>query len=262
MSSRYPNNNAAGPVAVPLGYPTALFYVDESAAKSTGGSFFVIGAVKLRDPGALMRTIRDIRDRWSFEEEFKFTKISRGKLPVFCELVDAVAASDAHLAACVVDRTQGQDPFRRDEPDWLAHARLTAKLIVGAVNRRELAGALLDHVSTPRGDAFDDTVRRMVNTRLRATSLISAACVDSKSNDGVQVADLVAGAVALQRREQGGTTNPNSHKSKISQRLAAAFGVSSFEDCRTDRVNILTVGRQQAALPIPRQSWKSPTRRS
>ena len=38
------------------------------------------------------------------------------------------------------------------------------------INRRELVSALIDEVSTPRDCAFDDTVREMVNKRLRATS--------------------------------------------------------------------------------------------
>ena len=57
---------------------------------------------------------------------------------------------------------------------------------------------MIDEVSTPRGSAFDDTVRDMVNRRMKSTSLVAASCVDSACNDGVQLADLVAGAVAHQ----------------------------------------------------------------
>jgi hypothetical protein len=42
---------------VPLGYPTALIYMDESTVKASGGRFFVVGAVKVRKPGQLMRAI-------------------------------------------------------------------------------------------------------------------------------------------------------------------------------------------------------------
>ena len=229
-------------VQVPLKYPTALIYVDESAVKASAGRFFVVGAVKVRKPGQLMRAVRDIRDRHSFWDEFKFSKISRGKFPVFCELIDLLEQSDAHIAACVVDRNRGTDPFAADGAEWLAHARITAKLLVGILNRRELASALIDEIPTPRGCAFDDTVRDMVNRRMRATSLVTAACVDSTSNDGVQLADLVAGTVAHQRGQGNGTASPASHKGKIAARLAAAFGVNSFGDIRTDRVNVATLG--------------------
>jgi Protein of unknown function (DUF3800) len=251
---------AADAVQVPLKYPTALIYVDESAVKASGGRFFVIGAVKVRRPGQLMRVVRDIRDRHDFREEFKFSKISRGKFPVFCELIDALEQSDAHIAACVVDRDKGADPFAGNSAEWLAHARITATLIVGILNRRELASVLLDEISTPKGCAFDDTVRGMVNRRMRATSLVTAACVDSACNDGVQLADLVAGAVAHQRGQGGGATSPTSHKGKIAARLAAAFAVSSFNDVRTDRVNVATLGVRGPRTP--RRNGESSARAS
>ena len=89
----------------------------------------------------------------------EFSRITRARLPVFCELIDLLQQSDVHIAACIVDRDNGTDPFAVDEPQWLAHARVTAKLLVGIINKRELAGVLLDHISTPRGCAFDDSAR-------------------------------------------------------------------------------------------------------
>lgn len=240
---------AVDAVQVPSKYPTALIYVDESAVKASAGRFFVVGAVKVRRPGQLMRTVRDIRDRHGFGDEFKFSKISRGKFPVFCELIDVLEQSDAHIAACVVDRDHGTDPFAGESAEWLAHARITAKLLVGILNKRELASVLIDEISTPKGCAFDDTVRDMVNRRMRATSLVTAACVDSACNDGVQLADLVAGAVAHQRGRGSGTASPTSHKGKIAARLAAAFGVSSFDDVHTDRVNVATLGVRGSRTP-------------
>jgi hypothetical protein len=254
------NLPAVDAVQVPLKYPTALLYVDESAVKASAGRFFVVGAVKLRRPGQLMRAVRDIRDRHSFRDEFKFSKISRGKFPVFCELIDVLEQSDAHIAACVVDRDKGMDPFTGNSAEWLAHARITATLIVGILNRRELASVLMDEISTPRGCAFDDTVRGMVNRRMRATSLVTAACVDSACNDGVQLADLVAGAVAHQRGQGSGAASPSSHKGKIAARLAAAFGVSSFDDVRTDRVNVATLGVRGPRTP--RRNGESSARAS
>jgi hypothetical protein len=175
---------------------------------------------------------------------------------VFCELVDAWEQSDAHIAACIVDRNRGSDPFGHGEQQWLAHARVSAQLLVGIANKRELASAMLDQVSTPRRCAFDDTVRDMVNARMRATSLVTAVCVDSACSDGVQLADLVAGAVAQQNKQPGALS---SHNAKIAARLATAFGVTALCDVRTDRENVATLG-----VPTPRGLRSSPrqTRRA
>lgn len=195
--------------------------------------------MKVRESGRLARNLREVRDRHGFDGEFKFSQVTRGKLPVYSDLIDRLEASDATLAACVVDR-RGHDPFR-GVPAWEVLARVTSQLLTGCINRRELVGVMLDVISTPRGCAVDDEVRKTVNKRLRSTSVVSASCVDSKANDGLQVADLVAGAVAFyRRRDHGESGNPNSHKAKVAGRLAAAFGVDGFQDVRTDRVNIAT----------------------
>jgi hypothetical protein len=127
----------------------------------------------------------------------------------------------------------------------MVHARITAKLLVGSLNSRELGGAVLDKRTTPAGSAFDDTVRAMVNQRLRSVGLVTAVCADSESTDGLQLADLVAGAVAHQRRAG---SSASSHKGRVAARLATAFGIDTFaNDQRTERVNILTHGGRRAS---------------
>lgn len=227
-------------LAIPSSYPCATFFVDESAARASSGSFFVVGAVKLRKPGKLLRTIEDIRNKCDYDSELKFNRISRGRLVTYYKVIDALEESDARIAACVVDRSKASNPFNDDDPEWMIHARITAKLLVGSLNSRELGSAILDKRTTPADVAFDDTIRAMVNQRLRSTGLVSAVCADSISTDGLQLADLVAGAVAHQRRAD---SSANNDKGRVAARLAAAFGVETFGvDQRTDRVNVLTHG--------------------
>lgn len=119
--------------------------------------------------------------------------------------------------------------------------------MTGNVNRNEHVSVLIDIMSTPRGIAFEDVVRGRVNKRLGSTQVTSSACLDSRSSDGLQVADLIAGAVAFERRrlagESGGTNSP---KARIVNRLKEAFGGIDLTDTRTDRVNI------QTWIPKPR----------
>lgn len=70
-------------VLIPAEYPCATFFVDESSARSSSGSFFVLGAVELRKSGELLRAIQHIRDSHQFDGEFKFNRISRGKLTTY-----------------------------------------------------------------------------------------------------------------------------------------------------------------------------------
>lgn len=244
-------------VSVPPRYPTSLIFLDESGSKATSSRFFVVAAVKLREPGRLARAIQDLRDRHGFRGEFKFAEITRGTLPVYYDLIDQVQESDAHLAACVVNRDV-YNPFRGGKPPWRAHAEVASQLLVGCINRRELVSVLMDGISTPRGCSLEDTVRELVNRRLRATSVVTSACLDSRTNDTLQVADMLAGAVSSERRRVVGESGrPTSNKAKVAERLGTAFDHPGLLDGRTARVNIATYRGHKApegALKIVRES--------
>lgn len=242
-------------VTVPFGYPASSIFVDESGSKATADQFFVAAAVKVRGTGALAREIKDIRDRHGFTKELKFSGITRASSTVYFDIIDALEASDAHLAACVV---QGDvfNPFTDDRPPWRVHAEVISQLLVGCINRRELAVALIDGISTPRGCSLEDEVRERVNRRLKSTALVQAVCLDSRTNDLLQVADMVASAVMNRRQAlagRGGT--PGSYKERVAKRLALAFDNPSFGDGRNDRLSILTYrgrarGRPRARLSV------------
>ncbi|OLT21611.1 hypothetical protein BJF78_08410 [Pseudonocardia sp. CNS-139] len=108
--------------------------------------------------------------------------------------------------------------------------------------KRELVGVHLDAITTPRGCSLEDTVRGMVNGRLRSTSAVTAVCLDSRTNDLLQVADVVAGSVLHQRRLAAGGSVPKStsNKGKIAQQLAVLFGRPGLTDGKDARVNIRT----------------------
>ncbi|MBV8219328.1 MAG: DUF3800 domain-containing protein, partial [Solirubrobacterales bacterium] len=214
---------------------------DESGSKASASRFFVVAAVKLRDPGKLAREIVSVRDRCDFKRsEFRFSEITRGTLPAYYELVDKLEASNAHIAACVVNK-ELYDAFKDKRPAWQVHAEVITQLLVGCINQRELVSVLLDGISTPVGVSMADTVRHKVNRKFKNTSIVSAACLDSRSCDGLQVADLVAGAIAFERRRLAGESgNENSNKAKVANRLKAALGGVDFTDQRVGRVNIAT----------------------
>ena len=225
-------------VTIPPSYPTALLYVDESGSRASGSRFFVMSAVKVRKPGALARATRVVRDRNQFEGEFKFSEITKGTLSAYYDLIDTMAASDAHLIATVVNRDL-YDPFP-GKLVWQGQAEVAAQLVRAGVNRRELVSVLMDGVSTPEGIALDDEVRRMVNRSFRSTSVVTCACLDSRSNDGLQMADLLAGAIASERRRAEGEhrkigSNPNSPKTKVARRLIEAFEIEGLMDQRSRR---------------------------
>lgn len=227
---------------------TSTFFLDESGAKASSGTFFIVAGIKVRQPGRLQRKIEELRDKRSYREEFKFSRITRSRMPIFRDLIEIVAASDARIVGSVVDRTRGDNPFRCDDEEWKVHARITARLISGNTSVGEHVAALLDHRSTKPNVSFGDTVKGMANHRLEGPNLVSAVTIDSKANDLLQVADLIAGAIGNHRRDPNPKTL--SHKAHVACDLAQSVGVRDFcADAREGRVNIMTISRTRRGQP-------------
>jgi hypothetical protein len=238
-------------VSVPLGYPTSQIYMDESGSRASGAEFFVLSAVKVRRNGAFARSVKDIRDQHNFDGEFKFSRITSGTLDVYYALVDEIEKADINFAAGVVDGTI-HNPFGQRAAAWRVHADLASKLLVGCINKRELVSVLMDGISTPKGIAIDDVVMGRVNKKLGSISVITATCLDSRTCDGLQVADLLAGAVAHDRRNGGPSAyRPQTPKAKVVNRLKAAFGGIEFVDGRGTRYNIKTFEKPKRAARRP-----------
>ncbi|BBZ51585.1 DUF3800 domain-containing protein [Mycobacterium heidelbergense] len=226
---------------------TATFFIDESGAKATSGNFFVVAGIKCRQPGRLQRKIEELRDRTGYREEFKFSRISRERLPVFRELVEVVASSDIRLIGSVIDRSRLDNPFKGDD-EWRVHARIAAQLIVGNINMGEHVAAVLDHRSTKPNVSFGDTVKSMANYGMSTPAVVSAITVDSEANDLLQVADLIAGAIGNHRREPRPRTF--SKKAQVAWDLAHSLGVRDFiSDTHKGRVNIKTVTKMRRGQP-------------
>jgi hypothetical protein len=226
--------------------------MDESGARASGSDFFVLSAVKVRRNGPFMRGVQDIRDQHNFTGEFKFGQITRDTLDVYYALVDAIESADIHFGACVVDGSI-YNPFGTQHK-WKVHAVLASQLLLGCINKRELVSVMMDGMSTPKGVAMDDLIQRRVNSRLKQISVVTAASLDSRTCDGLQVADLIAGAVAHDRRNGGSSPyKPLTPKAKVANRLKAAFGGVEFTDGRTLRTNIQTYQR-----PVARPKSKKP----
>jgi len=226
-------------IQVPLTCRSSVYFIDESGSKGSNGRHFVVAAVKTNDPDALTRGMESIRAKHNVRREMKFRDLTRGSIPVFKALVDLVAESGSHIGAFVIDK-EISDPFN-GKPLWEAHSWVTAALVKGMTSRKELATLLLDGISTPAGVAYGSRLREGINRRFKATRVVSAVSLDSRTCDGLQLADMVASAIAYERKmAASGGQHADTPKSVVSRYLARSFDLFDFSDAHGDRVKIRT----------------------
>lgn len=228
---------------IPFERPCATFFLDESGSKGSAGQFMVVGGIKTRSPGHLIRQAQAVLREHQFQGELKFSEITRRSVRMFEDLIDVMVDEDTHIKAFVVDK-RTRNPFL-DVPVWDAQSGLIAQLLIGGINKSELAVAVLDELSAPKGVSISDIVRDKVHQKFDSLALVSCMPADSRSSLGLQLADLVVGAVAHDRKTRGApggarAINPASPKARVVQALCSAYRVPDLADVRRGRVGILT----------------------
>ncbi len=129
-------------------------------------------------------------------KEFKYTDITAGAVDLHKGLVDVCLTSSYQEFFCFVADRQVADPIQRFGSSWAAYSKLAEQLILASVRPNELVSVLADNYSTPDHILFEEDVRENVNRRLGRLAVVACCRLDSKSSDGLQVADLLTSAVA------------------------------------------------------------------
>ena len=250
-------------IHVPMTGRSRVYFVDEAGAKGSAGRLFVVAAVQVTDPDILTRAVQAVRDKHRKQgaytdphPELKFRKVTKGSLQLMKDVVDAAVTSGARFGMFVVDKDQF-DPWR-DRPGWEGNLFATDRLIRGMVTRRELAVVLLDQLPVPAGTSYGQLLRTRVNEKLKCMRVAAAVNLDSKSCDGLQVADIVASATyhyrsAMHTRDVAEYLQDQSPKAQLARHVAAALGIGVFDDVNADLVTIQTAFPAQASLPLDTQ---------
>ncbi|MDQ3631634.1 MAG: DUF3800 domain-containing protein [Actinomycetota bacterium] len=211
---------------------TGVVFLDETGTISQG-RFFGVACLKLTEPSVLLREVQALRDRRNFHiahgNEFHFADVTRGTISHYMEAIDLVVAAGAAFSCFIADRTLA-DPVARFGSSWRAYEKLAIQLLLGTISRREIVTVLADNYSTPKHVKFEVDVRDEVNQRLGKRLAVSSVFrLDSKSTDGLQLVDILLGAVTFRYRLAAGECTPGSIKDQLSRHVLTAYGISDFE---------------------------------
>ncbi|OHO32525.1 hypothetical protein HMPREF2690_10080 [Corynebacterium sp. HMSC034E11] len=229
--------------SLPDRVPVSSIFLDESGTRNSSGGFFVVGFVKIRNLQVLDREIRHLRQSHGFYQEIHFSEIKNNKLNFYFDLVELLAAADVRVGGSVYDSTHSFG----DHDTWLQQAKMASRLIRGNINRGELVNVFLDLVQTPRGESVAQFVKSDVNRAIGSRCVLEAYDFNSEASDFIQLADIVASSIAYERRH--GRMDPtvrNTPKARVAGRLRRALELDSFADIQQGKVNIVTIGSENA----------------
>lgn len=234
---------------------TKFCFLDETGSLSdVHDPFFTLGILKLSQPYYLASKIDYERRKRNFHDEMKFNKLSRNNLEFAKFAVGALFDTrSTSFFSYSVDK-EG-DYFKREfagDP-WQAYEKLTLRLLKDAVlSPKEILILIADYVPAPFRVRYEVNVKKEMNHALGRLALAGVCRFDSRSNDLLQLVDLVIGAISYDLKLAAGVIiNGSKYKRRLLGFLKENLGTESFMNgFRNRNFNIFVDKDARLRLPL------------
>jgi hypothetical protein len=201
-------------------------FFDEAGAISSD-RFFVVGLLRVANHANLLKDVKKLRKQHKYYDEFKWASLTSANQTAVRSLIDLLVDKQASFSCFVADRHIA-DPVARFGDTFRAYEKLATQLLIGSVQPYELVTVIADNYSAPNYRSFENTVREECNGRLDRLAVTSVVQVDSKATEGLQLVDVLTGAVAFGFKADTKLASHNSLKGKVSAYLRQKLGVTDF----------------------------------
>lgn len=176
---------------------TKFCFLDESGSLSNHTEpYFTVGLLKMSMPYYLQSKILYERSKQHFHDELKFNKISEKNINFVKFIIDCLFDTRSlSFYSYTTDKNSQyfQKNFAKDI--WSAYEKITLKLLSASLGEKEILILIADHVTTPKDIKFEVSVKKNFNNSKKRLALSGVCRFDSKSNDLLQVVDLIIGAI-------------------------------------------------------------------
>lgn len=206
--------------------PCATAFLDETGVISQD-RFFAVGLVKVPEPARLFRALSKLRDQKHWYGEIHFTAMKPRDLVLYKAIVDIALQPGMLDFFCFVSDRQIADPIKRFRSPWAAYNRLAEQLVLASIRPGELVSVMADNYSTPEHVRFEEDLKANVNRRVSRLAVVSVCRLDSKSCDGLQVADLLTSAITQEFRASVGLASYTSAKGSLAAYVRQQLGAGS-----------------------------------
>lgn len=234
---------------------TKFCFLDETGSlNDVNDPFFTVGILKLSQPYYLASKIDYERRKRNFHDEMKFNKLSKNNLEFSKFIIDAVFDTrSVNFYSYSVDKDG--DYFKREfgGDSWQAYEKLTIRLLKDAVlSDREILILVADYVPAPSHIRYEVNVKKEINNLSGRLALAGVCRFDSRSNNLLQVVDLLVGAISYDLKLASGIIQTGSkYKRRLLERLKNNLGAADFvSGFRNKNFNIFVDKDMKLRLPL------------
>lgn len=209
---------------------TKFCFLDETGTLSERqDQYFTVGILKMSQPYYLQSKLFFERSKTRFYDEVKFNKLSKNNIGFAKTMIDALFETRSIYFYSYSISTRSDYYLKNfDQNPWLAYEQITLKLLEAALSQQEIIILVADYVTTPKNIRFEVEIKRKFNSRKRRLALAGVCRFDSKSNDLLQLVDLLIGAVTYDIKFTKKLVDGAKHKLEVVDYLKNKLGTSTF----------------------------------
>lgn len=173
-----------------------VFFDETGSINDKANRFFCLGMIKCLQPFYLDSRIREIRQKNLFYDEIKWNTLSKAKLKVIKEIVQAVFETPGiYFSSIVINKDEVDFEREFENNPYKAYQAFTEILLNQSIEKNEILTVLADFVTTPKDIKFEVDVKHNINKSLDRLAIGGIHRVDSKGVNIIQIADLLIGSV-------------------------------------------------------------------
>src|SRR3989338_2818254 len=209
---------------------TKFCFLDETGKLSDQkDQYFTVGILKMSQPYYLQSRIFYERSQIRFYDEVKFNKLSKNNIGFAKTAIDALFDTRSVDFYSYSISTKSDYYLKRfDINPWTAYEQVTLKLLDVALAEQEIIILIADYVTTPKDIRFEVEVKKSFNQKKNRLALAGVCRFDSKSNDLLQLVDLLIGAITYDIKFSKKMVSGAKHKIEIVDYLRNKLGTDNF----------------------------------
>ena len=211
---------------------TKFCFLDESGSLSNNTEpYFTVGLLKMSMPYYLQSKILYERSKRHFYDEMKFNKVSKQNINFLKFVIDSFFDTrSVHFYSYTTHKKSKYFSENFSIDMWQAYEKITLKLLGAALAEKEILMLIADHITTPKDIKFEVSTKRKFNTQVKRLALAGVCRFDSKSNDLLQVVDLLIGCITYDVKVSAGLLPGSAYKIELVQYLKDKLGTKVFSN--------------------------------
>ena len=211
---------------------TKFCFMDETGSLNyKTDPYFTIGMIKMSQPYYLQSKILYERNKKHFYDEMKFNKLSKKNIGFAKFLIESFL--DTRSISFYSYTTDKNSPYFNKNfggNHWKAYQNITLKLLDATLSEKEILILVADHITTPKTVRFEVDVKKKFNSYKKRLALAGVCRFDSRTNDLLQVIDLIIGAITYDLKFKNKLVSGDKHKLGLLNFLKENLGIKSFEE--------------------------------